>query len=248
VSKEPSRKLTIRAGNLIRYRVLLFELTQAESIVKLVGDKSRNPDPYVHLGIVTKALGIEPHITYEPHGKIPKSHEALRPMSREEILKRTLVIFSTPESRPPTVTSVENREQMDRVNQWFRKAARRVIHTPRHRRIKVFKEGPPKDFVSKILNSDMSHGIDIDLDEATRIGRTKWDDPDLLHSVFEDEFLPSGLEIGFLERPNRVVFLPPGKPVMELNVRMLMRWIHSLDRMPGVRELLAEAQKRIAQK
>ena len=226
----------------------MIEISEAETIIKLLGDSSRFQDPYIHLGLAKQALGMEPHITYERPTDVLERHRYFRPMSREEILKRSLMIFSTPESRPPKVTSVENKEEMDRVCLWFRHAVRKAIHMPRHRRIKVFKEGAAKDLISKLLNESLSDNITIDLDEAIKLSKRNWDEPGSLDLRFEDEVKPTGLEIGFLENPSRVVFLSPGKPAIELHVSTLMKWIHSLDRMPGMREFLAEAQKRIVPK
>lgn len=248
MGKEPTKKLTVRTGNLIRYRILLIEISEAETIIKLVGGSSRHHDPYLHLGLAMKALAMEPHITYERLNGDREKHRCFRPMSREEMLNRSLMIFSTPDSRPPKVTSIENKEEMDRVSLWFRKATRRTIHMPRHRRIKVFKEGPAKDLISEILNQSFSSDITIDVDEAVKLSKKNWNEPDSLDTVFEDEYKPNGLEIGFLENPSRVLFLSPGKPVIELSLKRLMRWIHSLDRMPGMRKFLAEAQKRIIPK
>lgn len=248
MSRKPTRRLTVRAGNLIRYRVLLREISETETIIKLLGDKSMHHDPYMHLGLANTALGIEPHITYEKPASSQERHRYFRPVSREEMLRRSLRLFSTPESRPPRVTSVENKIEMERAFLWFRKAAQRTIHMPKHRRIKVFKEGPTKSLISMILNDNLAGDITIDVDEAIKLSKTDWDEPDALDTVFEDEIKPDGLEIGFLERPYRVVFLSPGRPVIEFHYKMLMRWIHSLDRIPGMREFLADAQKRIIPK
>ncbi|TFH01751.1 MAG: hypothetical protein E4H14_18295 [Candidatus Thorarchaeota archaeon] len=225
-----------------------MEISEAETMIKLIGDKTKDHDPFIHLSLVKMAFGIEPHIKYERETNVLLKRKHLRPMSREEIVKRTLMIFSTTDSPPPKITSVENKEEMARVYIWFRKAVRRTIHKPRHRRIKVLKEGPEKNFIMRILNSSISEGITIDMDEAKKVGKTDWNDPDLLETVFEDEYTPIGLEIGLIEKPDRVLFLSPGKPVIELHYRMLMKWIHSLDMLPGVRELLAEARDRIIPK
>lgn len=248
MGREPTRKLTVRTGSLVRYRVLIVEISEAERIIKLLGDSSSHHDPYLHLGLATRALAMEPHITFERPSEGQDKHRYFRPMSREEMLMRSLTIFSTPESRPPRITSVENKEEMDRAYLWFRRASRRTIHIPRHRRIKVFKEGPAKELISRILNQSLSNHIDIDVDEAIKLSKKNWNEPDSLDTVYEDEIKPKGLEIGFLENPSRVVFLAPGKPVIEFSYKMLMRWIHSLDRMPGMREFLAEAQRRIIPK
>jgi len=225
-----------------------MEITESETIIKLLGDESRHHDPYLHLGLANTALALEPHITYEKPARNQGKHKYFRPMSREEMLNRSLMLFSTPDSRSPRVTSIENKEEMDKAIRWFRRAARRTIHMPRHRRIRVFREGPAKSLISKILNANFANDILIDVDEARKLSKMNWDEPDSLEIVFEDETKPEGLEIGFLENPSRVVFLSPGRPVIEFNYEMLMKWIHSLERMPGMREFLAEAQRRIVPK
>jgi len=245
MSKKSSRKATVYANNLIRFRILLREISEAESLIKLTGDKSRFRDPYIHLGLVKTALGMEPHITYERPTDVQSKHRCLGPMSREQILNMTLMIFSTPESRPPKVTSVENKEEMEKARLWLRRTLRKIVHKPKHRRIKVFREGPAKDLISKLLNESLSGEITINLDEAKKLSKKDWTESDFLESRFEDEVKPAGLEIGFLENLTCVLFLSPGKPVVELHLRTLMRWIRSLDKLPGVREFLAEAQRRI---
>jgi len=70
------------------------------------------------------------------------------------------------------------------------------------------------------------------------------EEADAFELKFEDEIKPEGLELGLLERPERVVILSPNNAIMKLRLDSINRWQRSLVRMPGMDELFSELEER----
>ena len=240
MGKKSIRKWTVVRGRAVIFRVMYIEANDSLTVLKVLTDK----DPFVHLSLVAKALGIESHITYEPTATQSREHKHWGFMSREKMLRSYLMLFSRPGSYPPRIKSVENKEDMDRVRLWLTKAVPRVIHPSRHRRVKVLKDGDLKRMISRLLNSKCLLDAEFNMEELMDKADDYDEEADVFELKYEDEIRPEGLELGLLEHPDRVVILSPIKAVMELRLDSINRWQRSLAKMPGIDELFAELEER----
>jgi hypothetical protein len=241
--KRPKKKITIRSRNLFLLQVLHKQISEFETIIKVYGDSPRFPDPYVHLGLVKEEGKWVPHLTNERESDPAHRHQFLSPVSSEESIRLFLLLFSAPNSPPPRVSSIENKEEMEEAWRWLKARVSKAIHPPQHKMIRIFKQGPVRDIVVGLLNGNPD-AIDIDMEEAKQLKYTGINDPENFELRFEDDFEPMGLELGFLKHPQRAVFLSPGKPVVELRMDTVWAWIEELLKMPGVQELLKELERK----
>jgi len=165
-------------------------------------------------------------------------------MSKEEAVNLLLQIFSMPENPPPVVTSVRNRMELQSAMAWLRAAKEKANHLPVHRKVKVFKEGPAKTLVDRLLNADYPGNADIDVEEISRLSDEQLNNDEAFEWKYEDEIKNESLEMAFLESPDRVLFLTPEGQVIELHTDSVMAFVDSLERLPGIDEYFDELRKR----
>jgi hypothetical protein len=242
-NKRPKRRITIQSRNLFLLEILHRQISEFETIIKVHGDSPQFPDPYLHLGLVRKEDGWFPHLTNEKESDRTKRHRPMSPVSNEESIRLFLSLFSAPNAPPPVVSSVKDKEEMERAWTWLKERAAKAIHQPKHRMMRVFKPGPVRDVIIGLLNGNPD-AINIDWDEAKKLKDTKIEDPRNFEPRFQDIYEPAGLELAFMKHPHRALFLSPGKPIVELRLDTVWAWIEQLQRLPGIPELLKELERK----
>ena len=220
-------------------RIMCKQINDWQTVLKVLTDK----DPYVHLSLVIKTLGVESHITIEPREGQPKEHKHWGFMSREKMLRSYLRLFARPGSYPPRMTSVENREEMRKVHQWLESEASRISRPARHRLVLVFRDGDLKTKMNQLLNRDQLLEGEFDIEGLVRLA-DKTSDAEALETKYEDEIRSEELELAMLKRPDRVMLVYPDGTVMELRIASVQRWQRTLVKMPGIEELFDELHKR----
>jgi hypothetical protein len=242
-TRKPKKTITIQSRNMVLLEILHRQISEFQTIIKVHGDKPQFPDPYLHLSLVRGQDGWIPHLTDEKELDPARRHRPMTPVSNEESVRLFLLLFSAPSSPPPAVSSIENREEMDRAWQWVKERAAKAIHPPKHRVIRVFKPGPVRDVVIGLLNGNPD-AIRIDWEEAVKLKDVDMDDPVNFEQRFQDDYEPIGLELAFMKHPRRAVFLFPGKDVIELRLDTVWSWIRQLQELPGIPELLKELERK----
>lgn len=242
-SSSETKRITIRSKNLLLVQVLYKQISEVETIIKVHGDKRYSPDPHKHLGIVRGNSGWEPHLTDELELNRALKHRFLREVSDEEAIRLFMMLFSSPSSAPPGVSSTDNAEEMKAAWGWLRPNVQKSIHPPKHKMIYVFKDGPMRNLIVQLLGGNTPDGFEFDLDDAKRLTKLDLNDHAVFERRFEDEIVPMGLELGFLRHPLRAVLLSPGKPIVELRLDSVYAWIEELQKMPGVQELIASLER-----
>ena len=244
MSKRRLRRYTIHQKNIVRFRILFRNINESENFIKLLGDDSTNKTADIHFGLVQKPHGFEPHIAYEPRRGLKKSHRYLTPLSKEEAVNLLLQIFSMPDDAPPRISSVCNAIEMQVAQNWLSSARARAIRLPSHQRVKVFKEGPVKELVDKLLNADYPGDASVDVEELGQLSDEQLNDDDAFEWKYEDEIHARSLEIGFIEGPDHVLFFTPEGQVVELDIDAVMAFVNSLDKLPGIDEYFEELRAR----
>jgi len=240
MAKKPVKRITIVSRGATLFKVVYKQLTEYEAIVKFHGEV----DPSVHLSLVMRAMGFEPHITDEKASDRSKTHRFYRLLTREEFLNSYLILFSTPGCRPPRITSVDNEEEMKKVNLWIKASASRFIHPPKHRRIMVFKDGPLKEVITRLLNQGNPDAFTFDVEEFINYEDKRLGENEKFEWKFEDEVRPEALEMGFLKRPDRSVIISCSGVVIEFDNDAFHKWYRSLEKLPGLEEYFDELKAR----
>jgi len=240
MSKKLVKRMTIVSGGVVLFKVVYRQITELETMLKVHTDK----DPSVHLGLVQKELGFEPHITYEETPSQSRAHKTCGFLTNEEFLNNYLVLFSEPGALPPRITSVTDKEEMKKMHLWLKAAAPRVLHPPMHRKVMVFKEGPLKEVIMQLLNRGNPYDFTFDVEEFIRREDERLTESEKFDWKFEDEVKPEGLEVGFLEHPSRFVIISSDAKVVEFNRNSFDRWCHCLEKLPGMKEFFDELKVR----
>jgi hypothetical protein len=126
VSKKQGKSLRFLSKGMTLFNVMYRQISEYETIIKAQG----NADPFVHIGLVQKALGFEPHLTNEKEPNRLKAHKYFRLYTSEEFLNSYLTLVSRPGSTPPKITSVSNQQEMRTMTLWTKVNASKLIHPP----------------------------------------------------------------------------------------------------------------------
>ncbi|MBU1157870.1 MAG: hypothetical protein KKE24_00850 [Candidatus Thermoplasmatota archaeon] len=238
--KHIKKKMTISAEGIAILKIVSKQINEYETIVKA----HASIDPSVHLGLVQKSLGFEPHLTDEREPDREKAHKYYRLITIEEFLNSFMILLSRPGSPPPKITSVNNKKDMERMNLYFKKSLSRFIHPPKHRKAMVLKSGPLRDAIMPLLNQEDPDNLTFEIDEFINRKDKRVSKNQKYEWKFEDEIKPKNLELAFLNRPDRTLLVFSEGFVIEFYTESFDRWQRSLTKLPGVKELLKEINTR----
>ncbi len=241
--KRRTNRITIRSRNLLLVQVLYKQISDVETIIKVHGDKAQYEESYQHLGLVRQDSGWVPHITDELELNRAIKHRLLKEVPNEEAIRLFMLLFSSPNDMPPRVSSIDNTEEMRAAWNWLKTRITKAIHVPKHKMMRVFRDGPTRNLMIRLLGGNIVDGFVLDLEDAKKLTKLDLNDPEVFERRYQDEIVPLGLELGFLRHPQRAVFLYPGKPVVELRVDSVYAWIEELQELPGIQELLEKLER-----
>jgi hypothetical protein len=104
----------------------------------------------------------------------------------------------------------------------------------------VFRDGPLKKVLNQLLNQGDLNNFTFDVEQFITCEDKRLSEKEKFEWRYEDEIKPEGLELGFLKRPDRTVIISPQGIVIEFNNNTFFRWVRSLKKLPGIKELFDE--------